>query len=138
MNMDCRKRYILGLTACSGAALMTAANGACAQISKPASNRGATAERVDTRVATPVPSGPLHPVPPVVAPPNCANGFSQTSVTGQPGGAQFGFSCQYQVTCPPGPEYLKSIVQVSGVATGPTAATFTYGCSYLNVSTQRK
>jgi hypothetical protein len=114
------KKHYWFLTACGGAAMLMLA----------ASVAGPLA-------AHPLPSGPLHPVPPVVAPSNCATGFSQTSVYGQPGGPQFNFSCQYQITCPPGTEYLKSI-QVSDVQTGSTAATFTYSCSYLSVSTQRK
>ena len=126
------KRYCLLLTAGGGAALLMAAGAHAAAAGAP--DDGAKAVSATTQVALAGPERRVlpHPVPPVVAPPNCADGFSQTAVSGQPGGAPFEFSCKAQVTCPPGTEYIQSIVQVSGTQTGATTATFTYGCSYLS------
>jgi len=116
MNMNYRNRNIFLLATGGGAVLMAAAIGAYAQATKP--------------------MRAIHPVPPVVAPANCANGFSQTSASGQPGSAQFAFACKYPVTCPPGTEAYLSINQVSGTQTGQTTATFTYGCNYADAKIQ--
>lgn len=132
-----KTHFLLILTACGGALSMAA--GARAFPVAAGSDDGAKAVEAVPLVAmpVPVPPEPLHPVPPVVAPSNCADGFAQTWVNGEAGSKQFGFGCQSQIACPPGTEYLQSI-QIASVQTGPTTATFTYSCSYLAVSTQRK
>jgi hypothetical protein len=131
MNTECRKRIILPLAAGCGAALLMAASGAWAQPAKPDTHNDARAKRANTLVTPVPPPGGVHTVPPVVAPPNCADGFSQTWVNGQPGGAPFGFGCQVLIACPPGTQSLQDI-QVSATQTGSTTATLTYSCSYLN------